>query len=319
MPQKQKILILGSNSQIARSLIDIFARDSSLMLILFTHRAELLQNHLNGISQLSAGIEIHTDYRLLNRQECAIWINCTGAGSPEKMQGDHSLWYDITEKYDCLALTGMTQSSPQALYVNFSSGAVYGRRRNLPCKVNDQTAFSVNDLPPADYYSLMRLNTEARHRAHPALRIADLRLFSFFSRFSSCDDGYFLSDVTNALLHHKKLQVSPVNTIRDYIHPCDLAQLIKICARQPVINTALDAYSRKPCEKFTILKELERAFGLKYEILSAEKDSLNGPCDIYYSENHKAAELGYRPQFTSLEVILSEIQLLLEHQNGLYS
>lgn len=317
MPQYQKIVILGANAQIARSLIVFLASNDAVLFTLFTHRPELLQKHLSGMPNLAAQVEIQTDYRLLEQQEYNILINCIGAGSPGKMQGDHSLWYDITEKYDCLALKAIRQNSPQAIYVNFSSGAVYGRGRNLPCQIDDQTAFQVNHLRPQDYYPLMRLNAEARHRAHPAMRIADLRIFSFFSRFSSCDDGYFLSEVLTALLYHQKLQVSPVNTIRDYIHPSDLAQLIQICARQPVINAALDVYSREPCEKFTILKELGRAFGLQYEILPVERNSLNGSCDVYYSANHKAAELGYQPEFTSMEVILSEIRFFLDHQSGL--
>ena len=319
MSQKRKILILGANSQIARSLIDILAKDSTLQLFLFTHRPKLLQECLSSLPALTAELVIHADYQLLHQLECELMINCIGAGSPGKMQNNHNLWYDITERYDCLALTALQRGSPQALYVNFSSGAVYGRGRTRPCRAGEEVSFPVNHLPMTEFYSLMRLNAEARDRTQHNTRIVDLRIFSFFSRFSSCEDRYFLSDVLAALLRREKLLVSPVDTVRDYIHPNDLLQLIELCAKQPTINTAVDVYSREACRKFTILEELKLNYGLQYEVVQEEKNSLNGTCDVYYSENHQAAELGYQPQFTSLQTIISEIKYFLERHSGLYN
>lgn len=314
-----KMVILGANSQIGRSLLEYFADDDGLSLVLFTHRPGLLSQHLESHPLAKTRLEICSDFAQLSTLKYELLLNCIGAGSPGKMQGNHGLWYDITEKFDIMALEALQQSSPQALYVSFSSGAVYGRNRNRPCQAGDRTDFPVNSLPPPDYYSLMRMNAEARHRSKRDLRIADLRIFSFFSRYSGTDDGYLLSDILRALLTRQPLQVSPVSTIRDYIHPGDLARLIRVCAEKPAINIALDVCSRAPVEKFTLLKVLENKFGLRFEIREQEEQRLNGSCDVYCSEYNKAADLGFQPQFSALETLLSEIPAALENQRGLQS
>lgn len=309
MTTKRTIAIMGANSQIARCLTEFYALQPDVRLVLFSHRPELTRIFL---AQRSLPATVYDGYGKFSDCRFDLLLNCVGAGTPAALQNNYLSWFEILEGYDNLALTQLREKCPQALYVNFSSGAVYGRRGQEPARENSCNCIEVNNITPSEYYSLIRLQAEAKHRAHTALRIVDLRIFSFFCRHTPPDAGYFLSDILRALLSGTALRTSPAEMMRDYVHPADLCALIELCVQQESLNRAFDVYSAAPCCKSEILTLFQREFGLHYEY-SSVNDGPNGACDVYFSAHHVAADLGYRPRFTSLTGLQQEMACALEH------
>lgn len=307
MTTKRTIAIMGANSQIARCLTEFYAPQPDVRLVLFSHRPELTRIFL---AQRSLPATVYDGYGQFSDCRFNLLLNCVGAGTPAALQNNYLSWFEILEGYDNLALTQLREKCPQALYVNFSSGAVYGRKGLEPARAESLNCLTVNNISPEEYYALIRLNSEAKHRAHSALRIVDLRIFSFFCRHTPPHAGYFLSDILCALLSGGVLCTSPREMVRDYVHPEDLCTLIELCARQVSLNCALDVYSAAPCRKSEILSLFQQEFRLLYEY-SSVPDSPNGACDVYYSTHHTAADLGYRPSRTSLSGLRQEMACAL--------
>ena len=83
-----------------------------------------------------------------------------------------------------------------------------------------------------------------------------------------------------------------------------------ICAilAAPATNAVVDAYSKSPICKPTLLVTMHEKFGLKYEIVQTGAGvNATGGKPHYYSTNTKASEFGYLPQLTALEGVLLEL------------
>ena len=82
--------------------------------------------------------------------------------------------FKITKTFDTLALDHLKRS-PDTLYINFSSGAVYGTDFASPVDDRSQAIFDINPMDPAAYYGIAKLHSEAMRRAMKDFRIVDLR------------------------------------------------------------------------------------------------------------------------------------------------
>ena len=74
---------------------------------------------------------------------------------------------------------------------------------------------------------------------------------------------------------------------------------------------AIDCYSLKPINKFTLLENLSEVYGLKYKI--DESLSVHDPKGLklnYFSINKDAEKLGYYPEHSSLSGIFEELNKL---------
>lgn len=310
MSELPTVAIMGANSQIARCLIEYYARQPEANLKLFSHRPKLCAEF---IARQGIKAEIHAGYDDFASSHFDLLLNCVGAGTPTVLQQNHLRWFTLLESFDNLALSQLRHHCPEALYVNFSSGAVYGRQHDMPANTETRHCLAVNQIKPADYYAIVRLNAEAKHRAHADLRIVDLRVFSFFCRHTPPDAGYLLSDILRALLDAETLSVSPQEMVRDYVHPDDLGDLIELCRKQPRINRAIDVYSAAPCRKSEILALFQREFNLQF-VFSGQDSSPNGVCDVYCSDYQWAASLGYAPRYNSLAGLRREMRQALQQQ-----
>lgn len=174
----------------------------------------------------------------------------------------------------------------------------------------------VNHIATEDYYAIARLNAEAKHRAFNGLRIIDLRIFSYFSRFADLTDGYFITEVIDCVLKKRVLVTDNVNIIRDYIHPEDLFSIIRKCMDAGKINVAFDVTSAKPVEKSEILDYFSSVYGLRYEISrSLNHVSPTGLKNIYCSNYNNAACIGYKPTFSSMDAIKQESKYILNNNS----
>jgi nucleoside-diphosphate-sugar epimerase len=146
------------------------------------------------------------------------------------------------------------------------------------------------------------------------LNIVDLRIFGYFSRFIDLNAQYFMSEVISCVKDGKVLVTGEENMIRDYVHPSDLMSLIeKYIVVQP-LNDVFDVYSLKPVMKFEILEYFAKQYGLKYSIKDdMQISAATGIKDYYYSDYKKAEQIGYSPQFTSMDSIIEESRLIFEH------
>lgn len=306
------VAILGATSHIAKGLIAQFLQTQSARLVLFGRSAERIRAFLKS-ANCAGPAEIMQGYDEFDSGNYDVIINCVGAGSPRKLGSDRSIWFTLTEEFDNLVLHYLRRKKPAALYINFSSGAIYGRNQGRPFREEDHLSLPVNGLVPADYYTVARLNAEAKHRSMSGLRIVDLRIFAYFSRYAECSLGYFMTDVLQAILEKRELETRPWDMVRDYADPEDLFALIRLCIGRRELNTALDVYSAAPVGKFELLTEMGRKFGLRYRLTAGTDNALpNGEKTVYCSQMHRAADLGYRPRYTSLAGLLKETGLRLE-------
>lgn len=311
--KKTKIAILGATSHIAKGLIYNFLRSDEFSLYLYARSAGKVNDFLLLIDN-SAREDCIVNEGFKNFPEFfydAV-INCVGTGTFKKLRGDFSSYFTLTEEYDNLVIAYLRELSPSALYIDFSSGAIYGREFPAPAEENSVNSIRVNHLAAEDYYTIARLNAEAKHRSFEGLKIVDLRLFSYFSRFIDLADGYFIAEALNCVLNKKTFITNEINFTRDYVGPEDLFLMIKKCLSAGKINTAFDVMSAKPVEKKEILDYFSAAYGLKYKIVpDLNQTSATGSKNVYYSKYFNAASVGYKPAFGSLETIKKESKYIL--------
>lgn len=198
------------------------------------------------------------------------------------------------------------------LYINFSSGAVYGTDFSAPVDKLTCSRWDVNHISEADFYGIAKLNSEAKHRALKDMNIVDLRVFGYFSRFIDLKSCFLLSEIISCIKEGKEFVTTSDNIIRDYVHPKDLMLLIKLCIDKFFINDVFDVYSLKSVAKFEILDYFVSQYGLKCTVKDSIRISaVTGIKDNYYSNSRKAEDIGYKPQFTSMDSIIQESLVIL--------
>jgi nucleoside-diphosphate-sugar epimerase len=305
----KKIAILGATSHIAKGLICNYLKTTGNILFLFARSIDRLAYFLN-----TNGFNITNIYQVdrFFEFEYDIIINCIGFADPKKQQ---SAGYEIfltTEYFDNLILKYLSLHR-SALYINFSSGAVYGSTFDLPATENTFSRIDINNIDKKDYYRIAKINSEIKHRAFGKdNNIVDLRIFSYFSRFIDLDSSFLISEIIRCCLEKRKFATNSVNILRDFIHPDDLFRLIELVSTQKEINTFFDVYSIKPVSKFEIIEYFKSYYGL--DVVVNENTSIintTGIKDNYYSLYKKAETIGFKPQYSSIDTIKLEASELL--------
>jgi len=311
-----KVAILGANSHIAKGLARNFLLEGACELCLFTRSEARTREFLASIGQAPSGkCRVLEGYGKFLDEGFDLLLNCVGAGTPSKLGGDFSSWFTLTERFDNLCIESL-KKSPGSTYVNFSSGAVYGREAG-PATEDSCFKVRVNGIRREDYYAIAKLNAEAKHRSFEKLNIADLRIFAYFSRFIELNSGYFITEAISCALKGEPFKTGPSDMTRDYIHPDDLFRLVSLCAAKAPLNCAFDAVSARPASKFEMLELLKRKRGLRYEIDPTMKPSSpNGAADVYCSNFNRAASAGFKPAFGALEAIEAESDAIFETRRG---
>ncbi|MFH1292382.1 MAG: NAD(P)-dependent oxidoreductase [bacterium] len=311
--KKTKIAILGATSHIAKGLISVFLQRGDFDLHLYARSSEKISDFLTGLKKKSNdNFTIHDDYGNFLKIHYDVIINCVGVGTLKKIQGDYTRYFMVTEKYDNLVIQNLCDVNPDTLYISFSSGAIYGSDFSAPFKENTINGLKINHIDPNNYYAISRLNAESKHRSFKDLNIVDLRIFSYFSRFADLEDGYFITELINAVSEKKVFKTDDTNIVRDYISPKDLFSMILKCIETKKINSAFDVFSAKPVEKKEILDYFSAEFNLKYEVDNTlSYTGATGAKNIYYSTYDKAMKIGYKPEFSSLDVIKQESNYIL--------
>jgi nucleoside-diphosphate-sugar epimerase len=312
------IVIMGATSHIAKGLIDRFLHRGSDHLYLFARSADNIKSFLEGIGRSGDGnYTICADYQAFSSFSYDVIINCIGVETRNKHNCDFTRYFTVTEEFDGLAIAYLQKRNPDALYISFSSGAVYGGGFSTPAEEGSANHIHVNRVVPEDYYGIVRINAEAKHRAHRDLGIVDLRIFSYFSRYINLTDGYFITDVMEAILKEKVLATDGNNIVRDYLHPDDLFSMIVQCIKAGKINQAFDVTSISPVSKQEILDFFTSEYGLKFESrCRSENASATGAKSNYYSTSTGAAGIGYMPRYSSMDSLKHEARYILSRNQN---
>jgi nucleoside-diphosphate-sugar epimerase len=308
------IVIMGATSHIAKGLIDKFIRNGEHHLYLFSRSAGNVQQFLDAIGRPKGeNYTVCSDYHVFSTFSYDAIINCIGVETRNKHNCDFTRYFSVTEEFDNLAIGYLMNRNSNALYISFSSGAVYGKGFSKPADEFSMNCLPVNQILPEDYYAIVRINAEAKHRAHPNLRVIDLRIFSYFSRYINLSDGYFITDVMESIRNNTVLVTDSTNIVRDYLHPEDLFAMIVTCIHAGRINQALDVNSTSPVSKQEILEYFQSEYGLKYESRHfSQNASATGAKNNYYSTCKRASQIGYVPRYSSMESLKHESKWILQ-------
>lgn len=273
-----KIAILGASGHVGKNLTCLFANSNQV--------TAFSRNHP------------YTSYAYLNRFDFDVIINCVGFGNPEEIKNAGIELFSVTETYDNMALEYL-EKHPYTKYIFISSGVAHNK-------------VDINHL---NFYQISKINAEAKHRALPGYDIADIRLYSFFSKYIDLNSKFFMSEIIKCIRDKTEFTTNSTSIIRDYINPKDLYSLINICISKDFINDAFDIYSLREIEKFMILDYFWIEYNLKVKIKEDYKGFSSAGADSYFlkdsSLKDKTAKLGYSPKYSSLDTIMEESRFLI--------
>jgi nucleoside-diphosphate-sugar epimerase len=310
-----RLALLGATSQIAKDLVQSFAAKSSHELVLYARRPNAVEQWLTSVGL--AGRYTVGDFSAFSEDEHfdAI-LNFVGVGDPAQAAAMGASIFDVTLKYDELALDYVRQH-PECRYLFLSSGAAYGASFDAPVDEKTPAVIAINKLQPQDWYAVAKLHAECRHRSLAHLPIVDIRVFNYFSHTQDMEARFLITDIVRAIRDKTVLKTSADYIVRDFIHPLDFYNLVKSILAAPASNAVVDAYSKAPIDKPTLLAAMQEKFGLQYEIVQTDAGiNATGGKPHYYSLNTRAAGFGYLPALTSLQGVLEETSHVLNlHPN----
>jgi nucleoside-diphosphate-sugar epimerase len=278
--------------------------------MLFARRPEAVMQWLVSVGLSGRYAVADFDAFGMNDKFDAI-VNFVGVGNPAQAVAMGAEIFDITLKYDGLAL-GYIQQHSDCRYLFLSSGAAYGSAFDAPVDKNTHATVAINHLQPQDWYGVAKLHAECRHRSLPHLPIIDVRVFNYFSRSQNMTARFFITDLVRSIQSKETLITTSDNIVRDYLHPADFHQLISVLLCAPIANIAIDCYSKSPITKMALLELSKNCFGLDFEINNTNIVNATGLKLNYYSCNHLADDFGYSPSRSSAEGIEEEILAILK-------
>jgi nucleoside-diphosphate-sugar epimerase len=300
-----RIAILGATSQIAKDLIHSFTKSNEHELVLFARRPEVVVDWMTSVG-IPQGWTVsgYEDFTTSHHFDAV--MNFVGVGNPAQAAAMGASIFDITLQYDELALAYVKQH-PSCRYIFLSSGAAYGSTFDEPANENTIARIPINNLQPQDWYGVAKLHAECRHRSLAQLSIIDIRVFNYFSRTQDIEARFLITDILRAIRDKTVLKTSSDFIVRDFIHPTDFYNLVSAMLCTHPVNVVVDAYSKAPVDKPTLLAAMQENFGLKYEMVqSGAAVNATGGKPHYYSLNARAADFGYMPKLTSIVGILLE-------------
>lgn len=312
---QKNIAIFGSTGHIGKNLISFFIKNNDFKIFLFSRDIKKFES-LKMIFSDTMSFNTYDDF---GKNEYDVIINCVGISNPNAFEKNSRSIFDTAEFYDTMVLDYL-KNFPTTLYINLSSGAVFGGEFDKPVDDSSTYKFDVNEINKGEIYSVSKMYLESKHRSLPDLNIVDLRIFGFFSRFIDVNAGFFMSELLQALKNKSEFVTDKKDFVRDYVNPKDFYDLTKNCIANKKINDVFDVYSKEIISKFQILEECFNKFDLKFKLVEKiESISPTGVKKNYYSLSRKAEKINYSPQFSSLETILNESSLFLENSHISFS
>ena len=305
----KKIAIIGATGYIGRSIVqELLSGKVSFELFLFSRSEAKLKSSVSNLpirGRVTLG-----GLSTFDTKKYDVIINCSGVGDPGVLKKDPAYVFAVTEEMDNLIL-GYLEKNKKTLYINLSSGAVYGNNVQAPVAEGTSSVVTMKHLSPYEYYAIAKINSEAKHRSLKTYNIVDIRIFSFFSSLLDVDSSFLMSEITGSLRDKKVFITNEEDIIRDYITPKDLVTFLRLVIKKHSLNDFFDIYSKAPVSKLKLISSLKKKFGLEYVVTKRtnSKGAVSSSKKAYYPKSKKAEKvLGYAPTFTSLEGIEFELQ-----------
>lgn len=303
-----RLAILGANGHIGKNLTERFSQRADCVLHLFVRDSARMRKFCDGLqAQAVTAIFNYTEF---DRFTYDAVINCIGVADPGKRTEAGPEIFRITEEFDNFVLNYLS-GHKDCRYINMSSGAVYGADFSIPADDQRKACYSLNPISTKDYYGIAKLHAEAKHRACTSHGIVDLRLFGFFSKHIDISCGFLLADAARCLLNSQRMETDTSDIIRDYVHPDDLFQLVRLCLEGEHRNQGLDVYSAASVAKFELLSMLKMEFGLEYDAIDQRNASEVDTKKQYHTLVRQASTIGYVPRYPALDAVRQEMTLLL--------
>lgn len=309
-----RIAILGATSQIAKDLILSFSVQGIHSLTLFARQPASVSLWLEKVGMSGRHAVADFDSFDAGQQFDAI-MNFVGVGNPAQAAAMGASIFDITLKYDSMALDYQSKH-PDCRYLFLSSGAAYGLGFEKPVDENSKAVVAINQLQPQNWYAVAKLHAECRHRSLVHRPIIDIRVFNYFSHTQDISARFLITDILRAIRDGEVLKTSNDYIVRDFLHPTDFHQLVDRLLGAPAANMAIDCYSKAPVDKPALLAFMHEKFGLEYKVVEAITSvNATGNKPHYYSLNRRAADFGFHPDFTALEGVSREASLMLRQKH----
>jgi nucleoside-diphosphate-sugar epimerase len=307
-----RIAIFGATSELAKDLILSFAKNNMHSLALFARRPEAVEQWLTRV-KLPNKYDVLSFDNLQTTDAFDAIINFVGAGNPAKTAALGSSIFDITQKYDDLALQYL-EAHPACKYIFMSSGAAYCSSFEEPADENTKSHIGINHLKPQDWYGIAKLYAECRHRALPKQSIIDIRVFNYFSHTQDMAARYLITDIIRAIKNKMELETSSNFMMRDYLHPADFYQLVELILTSHACNTSVDCYSQSPINKLHLLKIMREEFGLICNVTAEDQDvKAMRDKSNYFSKNKKAFHVfKYYPAYSSESALVEQAHMFFK-------
>jgi|688.fasta_scaffold385919_1 dTDP-4-dehydrorhamnose reductase len=283
----KRIAILGANSQIAKSLIPLLKFFFTLDLY---SRKSLKSNNKN--------IYFYKTNSFPKNKNIIAILNCAGPGDPGVHKKKKNI-FKIFNKIDSKILQYVLQNK-KIKYINISTGVVLNIK-----KIN-------RFLKKSNYnYAQTKFYLEERHRLFKNLKIYDLRVFGFFSRYISYDAGFFLSQILKSIKNNKILKIDPNNKLLDYIGGYDLYIFLKKIINKNYSSGTFNLLSRRSVNKFEILRFFKKKYNLNFSIKKIKYPCENNLKRSLINKNKKVIRsIFFRPKYSSIELIKSEVKYM---------
>ena len=304
------IAIFGATSQIAKDLIVSFANKTSFNCTLFARNPTLVE-------EWKANVNLPGDYCVLSYKHFDkttrydVIINFIGIGNPALAKDMGASIFDVTLEYDTIVLDYI-KSNPDSQYIFLSSGAAYGGDFKEAVAINTPAIFNINSMTSASWYGVAKFYAEARHRALPRFSIVDIRVFNYFSSTQNLGDRFLITDLVRAIYNNESFITTAENLVRDFITPEDFFGMVMAVLGKTNVNLAIDCYTKSPVDKYTLLSEFSKRYGLKVSIIENHAHiNATGIKVNYFSRNKIASGFGYSPKFSSLEGLVYQLDKIL--------
>lgn len=297
------IAIFGASGHIGKNIIYYLKDEPGIKMFCFSRTTEKVENIISSTGAKNCFSKTYSEFSKI--QYHAI-INCIGIGDPAILRKAQDEIFILTEYYDNLILDCLKKNK-SIVYINLSSGAVYGTDFRKPVDISSKTSIEVNNITTGDHYRIAKLNSEVKHRSLSDLNIIDLRIFGFFSRFIDLKKEFLLCEIITCIRDKKEFVTGTDNIFRDYIHPLDFVKIIKKCITSENINQPFDISSKAPISKFEILGFYREHYNLRFRTEpEAEFSSITGNKVNYYSTSNNLDIIKFKPEYSSAECIEME-------------
>lgn len=308
----KSIALLGGSGYIGRSLLyEILTSSREMKVFVFSRDIKKMQSIIDDFGLIDNQRYFVCHIKDFSSGRYDYVINATGVGDPSILSKDPLSVFSVTEMVDSLVISYLILNK-DVLYLNLSSGAVYGDIFDTPITEGQSTRLSLSFGDAYHCYSSAKIISEIKHRSHSDLWIVDLRVFAFFSRFFEKGSSFFLSELAFSVKKMTTFITDGSDFERDLINGAELYACILCVIDYGKSNNFFDVCSLKPFSKKDLLLDVSKRFEWNYV---EEKELLDNKKNFYYSKGGKASSVfGYSSKSTAKDIFFEELQKYMNNK-----